>query len=190
MTPAIHHVYAQKITMSINVDHQPDLLSVEGTIVALKVLYNSETDAELAKHLDISPTAISAWRKRNKIPKRYTQRFARTIPKDCVGKHSIHIQTIRLVDAYAFALVALASIKLATEINIEASHSLQKWAGRQLNYFYDFVFSALGQAAKTDSDSIRQTYQSLKSELESKPIAAWLDEVSPGTDQQNFQGQE
>jgi|GEM_PF-3318090 len=82
---------------------------VKDQIRAMKHSFCVETDKELAQVLGVDPTAISAWKRRNKIPYKYQTRISRTKDDFSFEKRPEFIQ---LKSIYIFSLVGFAHANL------------------------------------------------------------------------------
>lgn len=79
----------------------------DSDIDALKRAIGVQTDAELAMRLGIGHTAVSQWRSRGKIPKKYTAILGAELDKNYISD-ALRLHIYRVYENHYFIMAALA----------------------------------------------------------------------------------
>ncbi|MDP3545861.1 MAG: hypothetical protein Q8S29_06750 [Phreatobacter sp.] len=139
----------------------------------LKFEMGVRTDRELAERLAIDPTAVAAWRRRNKIPLKYQVRADRI--KDEFGFDGKGDPTLdRLLDAYAFAAISIVVRTLDEKVRLLRDDDVRDmWYGFTLSDFYAFARAYISEGGR-DKDRLRIRFAQLKTEIARDDIYVWL----------------
>jgi hypothetical protein len=154
----------------------PDSDQVAQAISDMKFDLGAGSDRELAEALGIDPTAVSAWRRRCKIPDKYKVRFARIKDEqpfpDPIYPPDFH----RLMNAYLFALVRMATFNLEKKVHIPRDNDyMELWSGFRLHRLYGHAAKALRACPAGDKDKLRRIYQELRSKIDADDLYEWIE---------------
>jgi hypothetical protein len=134
------------------------------------------SDRELADAFGIDPTAVSAWRRRRKIPDKYKVRFARLKDEQSFADPIYPPDFHQLMSAYLFALVRLASFNLENKVQLPREHEyIELWSGFRLHRLYGHASKALRACPAGDKDKLRRIYQELRTKVDADDLYEWIE---------------
>jgi ribosomal protein S15P/S13E len=135
-----------------------------------------ELDRDLAVDLGIDPTAVSAWRRRNRVPSKYQLRFSR-LRDERAASHgqplSNRPDAYTLRDAYVFSLVAMVAQKLGNQPLGAGSEYDAAWIGFRLARLHDHLKAAFRDVSA--KDALRSAFETKRTEIMEADLEIWLE---------------
>lgn len=135
-----------------------------------------ELDRDLAIDLGIDPTAVSAWRRRNRVPSKHKLRFSRLRDERAAshGKSSSRRpDTYTLRDAYVFSLIAITAQELGDQPLGAGSEYDAAWIGFRLARLHDHLKAAF--RGVSEKDALRSAFEAKRSEIMEADLEIWLE---------------
>ena len=151
---------------------------IEEQILRLRTIFHCENDKELATALGIDPTAVSAWRRRGRIPAKYLLK-GRAHADLYVITNKIVGNFYSLRASYTYALLSIASIKL---FEIYGSYQEQGfyeiWAGFSLAKLHRYIeVEFRTKVGMNLNDELRQLYEELRDKVSSDDLMELIEEL-------------
>jgi len=134
-----------------------------------------DSDAELARELNIDPSAISAWRRRRSIPKKYLVRFHRILNEYAdFGRGLPNVSKLR--EAYIFSLICIFSDKIKSMVTLLVDEDQQAlWIGYQARRVYNFLDSEFRKIDPSDKDELRKKYEYFEGVISNEKLPTWIE---------------
>lgn len=135
-----------------------------------------ELDRDLAISLGIDPTAVSAWRRRNRVPSKYILRFRR-LRDERAASHGQRVstptQSYTLREAYIFSLIAIAAQEAGDQPLGAGREYDAAWLGFRLARLHSHLENAF--RGITEKDALRSTYEEKRVEIQEADLEIWLE---------------
>lgn len=151
--------------------------NISEAIAWMRASVGASTDKELAAALGIDPTAISAWRRRKAIPKKYQIRFRRVVDEDAAWL-SVNPSYYKLLHGYVFALIGIAAVKLEDIRFVGDDEYQEMWRGFRLHRLNEYLGHQLRQVPVGDKDKLRKAYELNRAKLNDDGLYAWIETLS------------
>lgn len=132
------------------------------------------SDAELANALDIDPSAVSAWRRRGKVPYKHLKQVERWTANSAAISHPEFLVRRR---AYGYGLLASASIVLHSQFkNVEElNHFI--WYGFRLARLHIHFERRLNAVQFGDMEALAGEFAAIQTSLERADLVEWIDSL-------------
>ncbi len=139
----------------------------------MKQALGVELDRDLAEALGLDPTAVSAWRRRGKVPDKYVLRAASRRDQFIGSKIGVSASIVALREAYAFALVALAARLIDERISFSDKSYQDVWTGFRLYGLYEYLKDRFREA--NSEDTLRHAYEEACAQIKEADLPVWLE---------------
>lgn len=155
----------------------PQEKGVDEIIDDMKLELQVSTDRELADALKLNPTTISAWRRRNSVPKKYFFRFKR-ITNEWSARSATGVNFYQLRDGYIFALVGIGAIELKNRVLTYTNNEDEEiWRGFRLYELHNTIEREFRWINPNDPDKLRNIFESLRQKILSDEFIDWIEEL-------------
>ena len=142
-------------------------------IERLKRAMGVELDRDLAAGLRIDASAVAAWRRRGRVPDKY--RLAAERHNDQAAAEGVTLPVgTGLRDAYIFALIRLAALRLGHDIWGRGEYDAM-WAGFRLARLHAVLDKAVDHRAAPEQ--WREKFESFRREIEDADLPMWLETI-------------
>ena len=143
-------------------------------IVHMREKLGLVSDAELANALDLDPSAISAWRRRGKVPYKHLKQVERWTVNSAVISHPEFLVRRR---AYGYGLLACASIVLHSQFkNVEElNHFI--WYGFRLARLHSHFERQLNAVQFGDMEALAAEFAGIRTSLDRADLVEWIDSL-------------
>lgn len=150
-----------------------DTHGVDDEIERLKRTVGVELDRDLATLLGIDASAVAAWRRRGKVPEKYSLLIGRYADRSAEEGLPLSFG-VGLREAYIFALIRLAALRLGEDIWGRGEYDAI-WAGFRLSNLYE----ALDRAFDRTKDEYwwREKYEGFRLNIEQADLPVWLETI-------------
>jgi transcriptional regulator with XRE-family HTH domain len=147
------------------------------TIGRLKAAAGVELDRDLAVRLGVDPSAISAWRKRGRVPDKYRHRLAR-LADEQESDDPVGPSYVALKNGYIFSLIGLAARHLDRRFAMDAEDEAHDvWFGFRLYKLHGALEHAFAELPARDKDALRKTYNTLHRRIAEGDVVGWIESL-------------
>jgi hypothetical protein len=147
---------------------------LDDQIADMRARLGVSNDHELAQILDLSPSSVSAWRRRGSVPKKYTKQIDRflSIPKVAAPEF------VKRRIAYGYGLLAYAATVLHAHFGSVDGLNHFVWYGFRLERLHHYIQARLATVEIGNSEALKREFESVKSDINRTDLAEWIDASS------------
>lgn len=150
---------------------------LEEEIDYLKRKLKVSSDLELSGMLQLSPSSISAWRRRLKLPRKYElmiEDFIAGGPSLRSGNFGVQRE------GYAYGLLAFAAVKLHSQFEGVENLNHFMWYGFRLEKLHRYLVQEFEKVKLGDTEGLMTCFTALKTSLERPDLFEWLEALPTG----------
>lgn len=151
---------------------------IEEQILRLRMIFHCENDKELATALGLDPTAVSAWRRRGRIPAKYLLK-GRAHADLFVATNGVVSNFYSLRASYTYALLSVASIKIFDQYgSYQEQEYYEIWAGFSLAKLHRYIEGEFRTKVGMNlNDELRRLYEELREKVSSDDLMKLIEEL-------------
>lgn len=152
--------------------------SVDEIIDDMKFEMAVDTDRDLADALNIDPTTISAWRRRNRVPNKYWIHIRR-IENERAYESILRPSFIKLRDGYIFSLIGLCAMELKENVTLLRREEFKEiWRGFKLSDLYRYLDIEFRKVDQNKPDKLQEKYEEIREKIVSDDLCDWIETLS------------